>query len=66
MNLNLLPAFLKSALHFITGLQLLLKNIQTSKIGHGLTENLLVMKLCLKWHNLSLLYIWRAGRKPNN
>ena len=25
MNLNLLPAFLKSALHFITGLQLRIK-----------------------------------------
>ena len=25
-----------------------------------LTENLRVMKLCLKWHNLSLLYIWSA------
>ena len=28
--------------------------------GTELTENLPEMKLCLKWHNLSLLYIWKG------
>ena len=37
------------------------KPFSNSRYGScGPTKNLLVMKLCLKWHNLSLLYIWRA------
>jgi hypothetical protein len=27
-----------------------------------LAENHREMKLCLKWHNLSLLYIWNGDR----
>ena len=39
------------------------KNVQTSKPSRGLSGNLRVMKLCLKWHNLSLLYIWSAAQE---
>ena len=36
------------------------------KPSRDLTENLPEMKLCLKWHNLSLLYIWKAAQEPIN
>jgi hypothetical protein len=30
-----------------------------------LTRNLPEMKLCLEWHNLSLLHIWKAAQESN-
>ena len=40
MNLNLLPAFLKSALHFITGLQLRSDTTHTLKHGTSVSSRL--------------------------
>ena len=46
-------------------MMLLLKRKQL-KSGRELTRNLPEIKLCLEWHNLSLLYIWKAEQKPNS
>ncbi len=53
MNLNLLRAFFKSALHFITGSQLRIKEHTDFQNRSWINQNLLVME-------------WRAERKPNN
>ena len=46
-------------------MMLLLKRKQL-KPRRELTRNLPEMKLCLEWHNLSLLYIWKVDQKPNS
>ena len=42
---------------------LFLINYTTLEYQPKMTRNLPEMKLCLKWHNLSLLYIWRAAQE---
>ena len=53
----------ETGLHFATDLIVMdLKRSFITSIQLDLTENHCVMKLCLKWHNLSLLYIWSSDQ----